>query len=258
MRACHSAVFSTPVNRTGTLIHSGQAVMATLTVPRAAARAARGPRHDRRRQARRVIDALRETYPDADCALVHRSAWQLLVATILSAQCTDRRVNQVTGPLFRRFRSIRSFAAADVSEIETLIRSTGFFRNKARAIRDAARSIIADHNGRVPREMDDLIALPGVGRKTAHVVRGTWFHLPAITVDTHVGRLSRRLGLTAETDPVKVEHNLAEVWPEADRTFSSHALIWHGRQICAARRPACGVCSMSGFCPSASHYLAAS
>lgn len=224
-------------------------------VPRAALVAGRGPRSERSRRGRKTIAALRRAYPEADCALTYRSAWQLLVATILSAQCTDTRVNQVTGPLFRRYRSIRGFAAAELSGLEDLIRSTGFFRNKARAIRDGARAILAEHRGRVPRDMDALTSLPGVGRKTAHVVRGTWFGLPAITVDTHVGRLSRRLGLSAETNPVKVERDLEEVWPETDRTFSSHALIWHGRKVCHARRPRCAECSMADFCPSARSFL---
>ena len=202
-----------------------------------------------------MIAALRREYPEADCALTYRSVWQLLVATILSAQCTDERVNQVTGPLFRRYRSVRSFAEAEFSDIEEIIRPTGFFRHKARSLRNSARAIMADHGGRVPRDMDALTSLPGVGRKTAHVVRGTWFGLPAITVDTHVGRLSRRLGLSAENDPVKVERDLEEVWPEDDRTFASHALIWHGRSVCRARQPRCPECNMAGFCPSARHFL---
>ena len=224
-------------------------------IPSMAQRAGRAARNERSRRSRRVIAALRAGYPEADCALTHRSAWQLLVATILSAQCTDERVNKVTGPLFRRYRTVRSLATADATEVEELIRSTGFFRNKARSICGAAQALVADHGGRVPADMDALTALPGVGRKTAHVVRGTWFNLPAITVDTHVGRLSRRLGLTAHTDPVKVEHDLVELWPEGDRTFSSHAMIWHGRRVCGARKPSCVNCNMASFCPSAAHFL---
>lgn len=220
-------------------------------IPAPARRAALESLVRRKARAQRIITALRENYPEADCALTYHNAWQLLVATILSAQCTDERVNKVTPGLFRRFRSIKAFAGAGLEEIQEAIRSTGFFRNKARSIQGAARAIIADHNGRVPKGMADLTALPGVGRKTAHVVRGTFFGLPAITVDTHVGRLSRRLGLSRHTDPVKVEGDLEEVLPEADRTYTSHALIWHGRRICGARRPACEACSMIPFCPSA-------
>ncbi|MFQ5670512.1 MAG: endonuclease III [Acidobacteriota bacterium] len=219
--------------------------------PAAARQAARASLAVRRRRALRIIQALHETYPEADCALRHGSAWQLLVATILSAQCTDTRVNKVTPVLFRQYRSIRSFARAGRSALEETIRSTGFFRSKARSIQEAARHIIEKHGGRVPSSMEDLTRLPGVGRKTAHVVRGTWFHLPAITVDTHVGRLSRRLGLTLNLDPVKVERDLEKVLPEADRTFTSHALIWHGRQVCQARKADCGACHLSRLCPSA-------
>ncbi len=205
----------------------------------------------RKSRAGRLIRGLRRLHPDSHCALRHSNALELLVATILSAQCTDERVNKVTPGLFRRFRSIKAFAQADVEDIQDAIRSTGFFRNKARSLQGAARAISADHNGRVPRDMADLTALPGVGRKTAHVVRGTFFGLPAITVDTHVGRLSRRLGLSRNTDPVKVERDLELVLPEADRTYTSHALIWHGRRICGARRPTCETCNMTEFCPSA-------
>jgi endonuclease-3 len=220
-------------------------------IPAAARRAALESLVRRRARAQKIIDALRENYPEADCALSHHDAWQLLVATILSAQCTDERVNKVTPGLFRRFRSIKAFARADLEEIQEAIRTTGFFRNKARSIQGAARAISAHHNGRVPRDMADLTSLPGVGRKTAHVVRGTAFGLPAITVDTHVGRLSRRLGLSRHTDPVKVEGDLEKLLPEADRTYTSHALIWHGRKICGARRPSCETCNMASFCPAA-------
>jgi endonuclease-3 len=220
-------------------------------IPAPARRAALESLARRSARAQQIIVALRENYPEADCALTHHDVWQLLVATILSAQCTDERVNKVTPGLFRRFRSIKAFAQADLEEIQEAIRSTGFFRNKARSIQGAARAIIAHHKGRVPRDMDDLTSLPGVGRKTAHVVRGTFFGLPAITVDTHVGRLSRRLGLSRHTDPVKVEGDLEKILPEAERTYTSHALIWHGRRICAARRPTCETCNMASFCPSA-------
>ena len=223
-------------------------------IPAIARRAAGESLAKRSERARQVIASLRLGYAEADCALTHKNVWQLLVATILSAQCTDERVNKVTPGLFRRFRSIKAFAEAQQEEIEEEINSTGFFRNKARSIQGAARAVLEHHNGKVPQGMDELTALPGVGRKTAHVVRGTFFGLPAITVDTHVGRLSRRLGLTRQTDPVKVERDLEKLLPSEDRTFTSHALIWHGRRICNARKPACSSCDMAGFCPSAGSY----
>ena len=223
-------------------------------VPSAARRAAGESATRRRARARKVVAALRGEYAEADCALLHRDAWELLVATILSAQCTDERVNMVTPGLFETFPTIGDVARADPARLEAAIRSTGFYKNKARSLRGAAEAIIAGHGGEVPREMEDLVALPGVGRKTAHVVRGTWFGLPAITVDTHVGRLSRRLGLTREDDPVKVERQLEEVLPEEDRTFTSHALIWHGRRVCQARKPRCEACVLDGACPSAHHF----
>jgi endonuclease-3 len=220
-------------------------------IPASARRAAGQSLTRRSERAGQVIASLRQDYAEADCALTHKNVWELLVATILSAQCTDERVNKVTPGLFRRFRSVRAFAEATQEEIEEEIRSTGFFRNKARSIQGAARALLEHHNGKVPEEMDALTALPGVGRKTAHVVRGTFFGLPAITVDTHVGRLSRRLGLTRQTDPVKVERDLEKLLSPDDRTFTSHALIWHGRRICNARKPACSSCGMAEFCPSA-------
>ncbi|MFQ5768200.1 MAG: endonuclease III domain-containing protein, partial [Acidobacteriota bacterium] len=186
-------------------------------VPAAARRAAAQSVARRCRRAEQVIRALRQDYPDADCALNYRTAWQLLVATILSAQCTDERVNKVTRTLFRQYRSVRAFADAPPEELEEAIRSAGFFRTKARSIRGSARQILSRHAGRVPKEMEELTALPGVGRKTAHVVRGTWFGLPAITVDTHVGRLSRRLGLTRQNDPTRVEGDLEQLLSPACR-----------------------------------------
>jgi endonuclease-3 len=220
-------------------------------VPGSARQAAREPVSRRRARARKVIAALRREYPDADCALTHRDAWELLVATILSAQCTDERVNKVTPGLFELFPSVGDFATADPALLEDAIRPTGFFKNKARSLRGAAEVILSRHGGEVPRKMEELVALPGVGRKTAHVVRGTWFGLPAITVDTHVGRLSRRLGFTREEDPVKVERQLEEVFSEKDRTFTSHALIWHGRRVCQSRKPRCEGCVLAEACPSA-------
>ena len=203
------------------------------------------------KRARRLIRGLRSLYPDSDCALHHRSALELLVATILSAQCTDERVNRVTPELFLRYRTAADYAAADVSELEELIRSTGFFRNKAKSIIGLGQGLMARHEGQVPDRMEQLVELPGVGRKTANVVLGTWFSQPAIPVDTHVIRLSNRLGLTDQKDAVKIERALQKLFPRKDWTFSSHSLIWHGRRVCKARNPACEICGLAADCPSA-------
>jgi endonuclease III len=202
-----------------------------------------------RRRAQRVLDALAELYPDAHCALDHQTPIQLLVATILSAQCTDARVNLVTPALFARYRTVADFANADPAELERLIASTGFFRNKAKNIIACCRAILDRHNGELPRTLEELVELPGVGRKTANVILGNAFGVPGITVDTHVGRLSRRLGLTAHDDPVKVEFDLMAQVPEADWTTFSHRLIFHGRRVCDARKPDCPRCAMNRFCP---------
>jgi endonuclease-3 len=188
-------------------------------------------------------------YPDAECALHHENALQLLIATILSAQCTDVRVNLVTPALFARYPDAESFATAEPRELETLIQSTGFFRNKARSIIACCQRIVADHGGEVPSTLEELVPLPGIGRKTANVVLGNAFDTPGITVDTHVGRLSRRLSLTAETDPVKVEHALMELLPRKDWTMFSHRMIFHGRQVCFARKPKCDKCALNDICP---------
>lgn len=204
---------------------------------------------DRKRRARRLIRGLRQLYPDADCALHHEDALQLLVATILSAQCTDARVNQVTPGLFARYRDAQAYAGADPDELEERIRSTGFFRNKTRSILGLGRALVERHGGEVPCEMEQLVKLPGVGRKTANVLRGTWFGLPGITVDTHVRRLSNRMELTVQSDPVKIEFELQKMFPEEEWTFASHALISHGRQVCASRRPECDRCTLRRDCP---------
>jgi endonuclease-3 len=222
-----------------------------MTMAAAARRAARSSLAERTRRAAEVTAGLHRLYPDAECALTHGSAWELLAATILSAQCTDERVNKVTPVLFSRFPTVADMARAHPAAIEEIIRSTGFFRAKARSLHEAACVIVSRHAGEVPSAMEDLTALPGVGRKTAHVVRGTWFALPAIFVDTHVGRLSRRLGFTRHEDPVKVESDLAAILPADEQTFTCHALIWHGRRVCAARRPRCGECALAPLCPSA-------
>jgi len=202
-----------------------------------------------RARARRVARALADTYPDAWCALRHESAWQLLVATILSAQCTDERVNLVTPALFSRFSTPAALAAAPPAEIEALIRSTGFFRQKTKALRTVAGAIASRYGGEVPRELETLVTLGGVGRKTANVVLGTAYGVPAIMVDTHVRRVARRLGLTEEDDPEKIERDLQRLLPPAEWTHFSHRLIHHGRRICIARRPRCPHCPLLRFCP---------
>jgi endonuclease-3 len=197
-----------------------------------------------------TIRRLRKAYPGATCSLTHESPLELLVATILSAQCTDKRVNLVTPELFRKFTDARAFAEAPEGELEEAIRTTGFFNAKAKSIRGAARKIVAEHGGVVPRSMQELNALPGVGRKTANVVLGNAWNEPAgVVVDTHVGRLARRLGWTKESDPVKVERDLNALVPKKEWVFLGHALIEHGRQVCTARRPACGACPLDDLCP---------
>lgn len=202
-----------------------------------------------KRRVRRVLAKLHRLYPDGTCALNHRSALELLAATILSAQCTDERVNLVTPALFRRYRKAADYAMADENELAELIRSTGFFRNKTRSLIGLGRALVERHAGKVPDTMEALFELPGVGRKTANVVLGTWFSQPAIPVDTHVKRLSGRLAFTGETDPVKIEFELQKLFPKKEWTFSSHALIWHGRRVCFARKPDCGNCPLRSDCP---------
>ncbi len=192
---------------------------------------------------------LDEHYPEAGTALAHEDPLQLLVATILSAQCTDARVNLVTPPLFRKYPDAGAFARADIRELEGMVRTTGFFRNKARNIRECCRRLVERHGGQVPSKIEELVALPGVGRKTANVVLGNAFGIPGITVDTHVGRLSRRLGWSRHEDPVKVEFDLMRIVPESRWSTFSMQLIWHGRRICASRRPLCGSCFLRDLCP---------
>lgn len=203
-----------------------------------------------RSQYRAVFNTLKKTYPDAHCELDFRTPLQLVVATILSAQCTDRRVNLVTPALFARYPDAPALAAAERGELEALIASTGFFRNKAASILGMAQRLCAEHGGEVPRTMEELVQLPGVGRKTANVILGNAFDLPGLPVDTHVIRLAGRLGWTAETDPVKIERELCAVFPPRDWCMLSHVIIWHGRRICHARKPACGACPIAKRCPS--------
>lgn len=199
---------------------------------------------------RKIIQKLRATYPDAKCALHHRNPLELLVATILSAQCTDERVNQVTPALFARYHTAADYANAPAGDLEEMIRSTGFYRNKARALRECCRAIADRHNGNVPATMDELVALPGVGRKTANVVLGVAFgKAEGIVVDTHVARLARRLGLTRQTNPEKIEADLMKIVPRNDWIDFSHLLIWHGRKRCNARRPDCIQCEVANLCP---------
>ena len=202
-------------------------------------------------RANEVYDLLYEVYPDARCALDHGDAYELLVATILSAQCTDERVNKVTPELFRRFPDPEALAVADQGEVEEIIHSTGFFRNKTKSLLGMADAVVERHGGEIPRSMQDLVRLPGVGRKTANVVLGNAFAVSeGVVVDTHVGRLSRRLGLTREENPEKVERDLMELLPRGRWTLLSHLLIFHGRAVCAARTPRCEACAVSLLCPS--------
>ena len=201
--------------------------------------------------ARSIYRILTKEYPDAKCELDFNSPLELLIATVLSAQCTDVRVNAVTPVLFKRFPSLETLAAAKLSEVEEIIYSTGFFRSKAKNIKELANKILNDFGGEVPNDLAQLVTLPGVGRKTANVVLGNAFGIPGLTVDTHFGRLSRRFGWSTATDPVKVENDVAKLIPEKEWTLLSHKLIWHGRRICHSRKPECGICPLAKLCPSA-------
>ncbi|HVS63093.1 MAG TPA: endonuclease III [Thermoanaerobaculia bacterium] len=197
-----------------------------------------------------IVTGLQGHYPDADCELTWRTPLELLVKTILSAQSTDVRVNEVGKTLFRKYRSARAFAEADPAELEVDIKSTGFFRQKTKSVIGAARRIVDEHGGRVPRTMEELVELPGVARKTANVVLGTAFGIPSgFVVDTHVKRLGYRLGLSEEGDPVKIERDLMARFPSEEWVFLGHALIWHGRRVCVARKPKCGECALRPHCP---------
>ena len=202
-----------------------------------------------RAHARRVFRILTRLYPNAHCALEHRTPLELLIATILSAQCTDARVNMVTPALFARYRDAKAYAAADLDELETYIQSTGFFRAKAKNIQACCRELVDKHGSNVPDTLEELVKLPGVGRKTANVVLGDCFGVPGITVDTHVGRLSRRLGLSRHTDPPKVEEDIMRLLPAKDWVMFNHRMITHGRQVCFARKPDCEHCGLARICP---------
>jgi endonuclease III len=201
-------------------------------------------------RAERITKILFQTYPGATCALTHRDAFELAVATILSAQCTDERVNIVTRDLFKKYPSPKAFAQADISELERDIRPTGFYRNKARSIQGFSKAVIGQFGGEVPQDLETLVKLPGVGRKTANVILGTAFGIASgVVVDTHVARLSQRMGLTEQENAEKIEQDLMKLIPQNDWIAFSHAMIWHGRKICSARKPKCNECPMAEVCP---------
>jgi endonuclease III len=202
------------------------------------------------RRARRMARLLAETHPDAHCELDHANPLELTVATVLSAQTTDVRVNEVTPKLFARYPTAADYAAADRAEMEELIKPTGFFRAKTDSLIKLGRALVERHDGQVPRRLDDLVELPGIGRKTANVVLGNAFGVPGITVDTHFSRLVQRWAWTAETDPVKIEFAVAALIPKRDWTMLSHRVIFHGRRVCHSRKPACGACTLKRHCPS--------
>ena len=196
----------------------------------------------------KIIEKFNELYPEAKCSLIYNDPVQLLVATQLSAQCTDARVNIVTKDLFKRYKSVKDFAEADITELENYIKPTGFFRNKARNIIGACKMILTDFGGTVPSKMEDLLKLPGVGRKTANLLLNDWFGIPAIVVDTHAKRLSRRIGLTDNEDPEKIEYDLMKVVPRENWGNFCHQLIYHGRAVCKARKPLCDKCEIRPYC----------
>jgi len=201
-------------------------------------------------RAKAIYRILTKNYPNVRCELVYKNPYQLLVATVLSAQCTDKRVNQTTPALFKKYNSIKKMAAADIKDLQQLVKSTGFYRAKAKNIKNLSQKILIDFNGKVPSNIEDLVTLPGVGRKTANVVLGHGFNIPGITVDTHFGRLSRRFGWSNQKDPVKVEFEVGKLIPEKEWTNLSQRLIWHGRRVCHSRKPACGACAIAKLCPS--------
>jgi endonuclease-3 len=205
---------------------------------------------EKQKRAMEIYRRLKKLYPNAHCELNFKNPLQLLVATILAAQCTDKRVNKVTPALFKKYKNAEQFASANRKELEELIQSTGFYRNKATSILNMSQKVCNEYGGQIPDEMDELVKLPGVGRKTANVLLGEAFGKPGITVDTHFGRLSRRFGWTKQTDPVKVEFEIAELIKPKYWTELSQLIIWHGRRRCHARKPACGACSLAELCPS--------
>ena len=205
---------------------------------------------ENRKEARAIYRILTKTYPNIRCELDFTNPLELIVATVLSAQCTDKRVNKVTPPLFKRYKTAKAYAAAPIEDLEDLIFQTGFYRAKARHIKGLATKLVKEFNGAVPATLEELITLPGVGRKTANVVLGHAFDIPGITVDTHFGRLSRRFAWTTSKDPVKVEYEVGALIPQKEWTNLSQRMIWHGRRICHSRKPACGACPLAKLCPS--------
>ena len=201
-------------------------------------------------RAKVIYRQLSKNYPNVRCELDYKNAFQLLVATVLSAQCTDKRVNQTTPALFKKYPNSQKMAKADLRDIQKLVKSTGFFRAKAKNIKGLSNIIVEQFDGNVPSNLEDLITLPGVGRKTANVVLGHAFGIPGITVDTHFGRLSRRFGWSKQNNPVKVEFEVGELIPEKEWTNLSQRMIWHGRRVCHSRKPACGACALAKLCPS--------
>jgi endonuclease-3 len=209
-----------------------------------------GADRETQKKATALYRGLCKTYPEIYCELNFQNPLQLVIATVLSAQCTDKRVNLVTAQLFKKYKNVRAYVKAPIEDIEEIIYPTGFYHAKARHIKGLAEKIITDFHGEVPATLEELITLPGVGRKTANVVLGHAFDTPGITVDTHFGRLSRRFEWTQSMDPVKVEHEVGELIPQAEWTNLSQRIIWHGRRVCHSRKPACGACTLAKICPS--------
>lgn len=214
---------------------------------------------EKKKRARKIVTGLKKVYPDATCALKHDSALELLIATILSAQSTDETVNKVTPVLFKKYPTAEKLAKARPEDVEKIIHSTGFFRQKTKSIIGACQGLVEQFDGEVPQTIEELVKLPGVARKTANVVIGTWYGKnEGVVVDTHIGRLSHRLGLTwtskNEKDAVKIERDLMEVLPKKEWTYTGHALIWHGRKVCPARKPKCDECNLNKLCPSANSF----
>jgi endonuclease III len=227
--------------------------MSSLPAPQAATPPKQVPKPknaaERKARIERILSGLDKLFPNATCALHHKNAWQLLVATILSAQCTDERVNKVTPGLFKKYPTIQDFASVSQDELANDIRSTGFFNNKAKSIIGAAKKVLGDFGGKVPTTLDEMLTIPGAARKTANVVLGTWYKIPSgIVVDTHVHRVSRRLDLTKQDDPVKIEQDLMKIIPKNRWILFSHQVIHLGRQICIARKPKCAACSLDPLC----------
>jgi endonuclease-3 len=203
---------------------------------------------DLRKRVKKIIEALSKTIPDSKIALTFSNPLELLIATVLSAQCTDVKVNQVTSDLFKKYRSAKDYAESDLAKLEEEIRPTGFYRNKAKSIQQCCQELVRRFGGDVPKTLEELVTLPGVGRKTANVVLGNAFGTPGIAVDTHVHRVSRRIGLTKNDDPVKIEFDLMEIVPQEEWTHFSNLIIWHGRGTCLARKPLCGICPIRKWC----------